>query len=176
MASPSRADILRLFEALNVELRKMGVRGDLYLAGGAVMCLAFGAREATRDVDAAFVPSVAVREAAVRVAAQEGVPDDWLNDAVKGYLSDHGSFDAFLERDNLRVFCADARYMLAMKCLAMRVGEGYRDEEDIRYLLRHLGLERHEDALEIIGRYYSLQSFPPTALAALRELLPGKPG
>ena len=161
MASLSRADILRLFEALNVELRKLGVRGDLYLAGGAVMCLAFGAREATRDVDAAFVPSIAVREAAVRVAAQEGVPDPWLNDAVKGYLSDHGSFDAFLERDHLRVFCADARYMLAMKCLAMRVGEGYRDEEDVRYLLRHLGLERQRTRWRSSGSTTPSSPSPP---------------
>jgi len=169
----SRADILRLFEALNTELRKAKVRGDVYLAGGAVMCLAFQARESTRDLDASFEPSVAVRAAALKVAAKEGVSDHWLNDAVRGYLSDRGSFTRFLQRSNLRVFCADAKYMLAMKCLAMRIGEGYRDEDDIRYLLRHLGIEKYQDALEIISKYYSLQEFPATALAALRELLPG---
>jgi len=169
----SRADILRLLEALNVELRKASVRGDVHLAGGAVMCLAFRARESTRDVDAAFKPSVAVRKAALKVAAKEGVSDHWLNDAVKGYLSDRGSFTRFLELSHLRVFCADAKYMLAMKCLAMRIGEGYWDEDDIRYLLRHLGIEKYEDALAVIGKYYSLQEFPATALSALGELLPG---
>ena len=62
--------------------------------------------------------------------------------------------------------------MLAMKCLAMRIGEGYRDEEDIRYLLRNLGLESYEGALEILAAYYELDSYPKKALAALRELLP----
>jgi len=104
------------------------------------------------------------------VAAREGVPDTWLNDAVKGFVSDHGSFERFRELGHLRVFCADARYMLAMKCLAMRLGEGYHDEDDVRYLLRHLGVERYEDALEVIAAYYPLGEFPDTALAALREL------
>ena len=172
MAAFSRAQILRLLEALNVELGKAGTRGDVYLAGGAVMCLAFKARDSTKDVDALCKPSVAIREAVLEVASKEGVADSWLNDAVKNYLSESGSFEKFLELSNLRVFCADARYMLAMKCLAMRMGEGYRDEDDIRYLLKYLGIERYEDALEIIGKYYSLDAFPKTALAALRELTP----
>jgi len=172
LAALSRADILRLLEALNVELREVAVRGEVYLAGGAVMCLAFEARESNRDLEASFAPAMAVREAALRVAAKEGVPDNWLNDAVKGYLSDRGSFTRFLERSHLTVFCADARYMLAMKCLAIRTGEGYWDEDDVRYLLRYLGIERYEDALEIIGRYYPLDQFPATTLPVLRELLP----
>jgi hypothetical protein len=168
----SREKIQRLLHALNDELRRMKVLGELYLAGGAVMCLAFQARDSTRDVDADFEPSAQVREAALRVAEREGVPDSWLNDAVKIYLSDHGSFDPYLELSHLRVFTADARYMLAMKCLAMRIGEGYRDEEDIRYLLRNLGLESYDRALEILAAYYEVDSYPKRALAALRELLP----
>jgi hypothetical protein len=62
--------------------------------------------------------------------------------------------------------------MLAMKCLAMRIGEGYRDEEDIRYLLRNLGLESYESARKILAAYYDLDSYPKRALDALRELLP----
>jgi hypothetical protein len=79
----------------------------------------------------------------------------------------------FLELSHLVVFCASAEYMLSMKCLAMRIGEGYRDEEDVRYLLRNLGIRRYEDAREILERYYDLASFPDTALRALEELLSG---
>ena len=135
------------------------------------MCLALNARASTRDVDAVFKPSVAVLDAAVRVAAKEDVRDTWLNDAVKGYMSDHGSFAPFLELSNLKVFCAVPEYMLAMKCLAMRIGEGYRDEEDIRYLLRNLGIRRYSDAREILERYYPFAAYPETALLALQELL-----
>ncbi len=172
MPSPlSRDDILRLLHALNAELKTAGVKGQVNLAGGAVMCLAFNARPATRDVDASFKPSVAVLNAALKVAAKQGVRDTWLNDAVKAYMSDRGAFTAFLELSHLKVFCASPEYMLAMKCLAMRIGEGFRDEEDVRYLVWNLGLRRYEDAKEILERYYSLESYPETARLALQELL-----
>jgi hypothetical protein len=167
----SKDDMLRLLQALNDELAAKGVVGHVHMAGGAVMCLAFHARNATRDVDASFEPSVAVLDAALRVAAKLGVPDTWLNDAVKGYLSDRGSWEPFLELSHLKVYHASAEYMLAMKCLAMRAGEGYRDEDDVRYLLRTLGLRGYEHATEILGRYYSLEEYPESALRTLRELL-----
>jgi hypothetical protein len=172
-AALSRDDILRLLRALNDELKAAGVKGQVYLAGGAVMCLALAARASTRDVDAIFEPSVAVSNAAWKVAAREGVRDTWLNDAVKAYLSDRGTFTPFLDMENLKVSCATPEYMLAMKCLAMRIGEGYRDEEDIRYLLRNLGIRQLDDAQSILGRYYPIGEYPETALLALRELLTG---
>lgn len=168
----SKDDILRLLHALNDELQAAGVKGHVQMAGGAVMCLAFDARASTRDIDALFKPSVEVLNAALRVASKEGVPDTWLNDAVKGYMSDRGSFEPFLELSNLKVFRATAEYMLAMKCLAMRIGEGYQDEGDVRYLLRNLDIRRYKDAEEILERYYSLEGFRESALNALRELLP----
>ena len=168
----SKADILRLLHALNDELRAEGVKGHIQLAGGAVMCLAFNARASTKDVDALFRPSVKVLAAALKVAAKEGAPDTWLNDAVKAYLSDRGTFQPFLELSNLKVFHATAEYMLAMKCLAMRIGEGFQDENDIRYLLRNLGILRFENATELLERYYPMAEYPETALLALRELLP----
>lgn len=169
----SRDDILRLLHALNDELAAAGVKGQVNLAGGAVMCLAFDARASTRDVDASFEPSVAVLDAASKVAARQGVRDTWLNDAVKGYMSDRGSFTPFLELSHLKIFCASAEYMLAMKCLAMRIGEGFHDEEDVRYLLRNLGIVRYDDAAEILARYYALEDYPETARLALRELTSG---
>ncbi len=169
----SKTEIERLLERLSDELARASTRADINLVGGAVMCMVFDSRESTRDVDATFRPSNEVRDAALRVAEREGIPDSWLNDAVKAYLSDTGEYDLFLELSHLRVYVAKPEYMLAMKCLAMRIGEGMQDENDIRYLLRHLDVERHEDAISIIAKYYREETIPPTAKAALREILGG---
>lgn len=168
----TRADIRRLLERLNAELATDDVEGELYLVGGAVMCLVLDARPATRDVDALFRPTRLIRQAAARVAAKEGVPETWLNDAVKAFLSPRGDFDPYLERPNLRVFTARPEYLLAMKCASMRLGEEFRDLDDVRYLLRYLNLSTVDAALGIVTRYFEEDALPPTTRLALEELLP----
>ncbi len=165
-------DLRRLFDLLNEELGRSGTRGELFLVGGAVMCLAYAARPSTQDVDALFRPPAQVREAAARVAARAKVKADWLNDAVKGFVSAQGEFAPFLELDHLRVMVAQPEYLLAMKCLAMRIGAEFHDEDDVRYLLRHLDIRTHDKALAIITKYYPLERFPQKTLYALAELLP----
>ena len=41
--------------------------------------------------------------------------------SVKGFLSDRGEFSPFLELDHLRVMVAQPEYLLAMKCLSLRI-------------------------------------------------------
>jgi hypothetical protein len=172
MAALTDRDIRRLFGLLNDELRRTGTEGELFLVGGAVMCLAYAARPSTQDVDALFRPARQVREAAGRVAVQAGVRPDWLNDGVKGFLSERGEFRAFLELDHLRIMVAQPEYLLAMKCLALRIGAESHDEDDVRYLLRHLDIGTYEQAIAIITRFYPLERFPQKTLYALGELLP----
>ena len=167
----SADQIRRLFELLHQELSKESVRGELYVVGGAVMCLAFAARASTRDVNAIFEPTQKVRAAAERVAAAVDCPSDWLNDGVKGFLSDRASFTPFLDLEHLKVFVATPEYLLAMKCLAMRIGEEFHDIEDVRYLLRHLNIETYDAALKVIGSFYPVARFPQKSLYALEELL-----
>ena len=173
MAGLSAKDLRRLFGLLNDELAKDETKGELYLVGGAVMCLAYAARPSTEDVDALFRPTSEVRAAAARVAARFGAPVNWLNDAVKGYLSERGKFSAWLELSHLRVMIAQPEYLLAMKCLALRIGAEFHDEDDIRFLLRLLDVTSYSGALEIVTRYYPLERFPQKTLYALQELLPG---
>lgn len=165
------AQIRKLFELLNAELAGDDIHGELYLVGGAVMCLAMKARESTADVDAAFRPATEIRQAAVRVAARAGVRENWLNDGVKGFLSDRADFDPFLALSNLKVFVAQPAYLLAMKCLAMRVGEEFSDTDDVRFLLRYLNIETVEEALAVILQYYDESRLLPKTRLALEELL-----
>lgn len=172
MPALSAKDLRRLFGLLDDELAARGTEGELFLVGGAVMCLAYAVRPSTQDVDAFFRPAREVREAAARVAAKAGLAPDWLNDAVKGFLSERGEFRPWLELSHLRVMVAQPEYLLAMKCLALRLGEEFHDEADIRYLLRHLGVTSYDRAMEIVTRYYPLERFPQKTLYALQELLP----
>jgi hypothetical protein len=166
----SSTDIRRLFDLLDAELAKSDTVAEVYLVGGAVMCLVFGARPSTKDVDAVFRPTRLVREAASRVAVEAGVSDRWLNDAVKGYLSPRGQFDAYLELKHLKVFVACPQYLLAMKCAAMRLGAEFHDLDDVRYLLRHLDVRSPEEALPIVTDYFDEDQLLPKTRLILAEL------
>lgn len=164
-------EIVRLLGRLNDELAHDGVTGELYLVGGAVMCLVFDARQSTNDLDGYFIPARVIRAAARRIADVSDIPDNWLNDAVKGYLSSKGSYQDYLELSNLRVMTATPEYLLAMKCLALRIGAEFHDEADVRFLLRYLNIMEYRTALDIVCRYYPLEQFPQKTLYALEEML-----
>lgn len=164
-------EIVRLLGRLNDELAHDGVTGELYLVGGAVMCLVFDARQSTNDLDGYFRPARVVRAAARRIADISDIPDNWLNDAVKGYLGSKGNYQDYLELSNLRVMTATPEYLLAMKCLALRIGAEFHDEADVRFLLRYLNITKYQTALDIICRYYPLEQFPQKTLYALEEMV-----
>jgi hypothetical protein len=161
--------IRQLLEALNAELAAASVRGEVYLAGGAVMCLVFRAREATKDIDALLVPAAELRRAAERIGEREGLPPGWLNDAVKGFFSESGRFDVYEEFSHLRVFAPHPEYLLSMKCMAMRLGEEFQDRDDVAMLLKALGIKRIEDAEAALARYFPLDRYP--ARTVLEDLL-----
>ena len=57
-----RATVLAALERLSARLAERGIEGEICLFGGTAMMLAFAARLSTRDVDAFFEPSAAIRE------------------------------------------------------------------------------------------------------------------
>lgn len=176
MASPVRftsADIRRLFSLLNEELAARDTLGEVYVVGGAVMCLALDARDATRDVGAFFKPAKTVREAAARVAARADVPETWLNDAAKGFLGARGEYSTFLELTHLHVFVASLPYLLAMKCMAMRIGEEFHDVDDVRFLMRALNITTLNDAVAIVTHYFDESQLPTKTRFVLEEIVAG---
>ena len=85
MAVLTREQIIEALERLDAGLGARGTHAELYVVGGAVMCVAYGVRPATKDVDAWFTEPEAVRAAARDVAVDLGLPPDWLNDAAKAF-------------------------------------------------------------------------------------------
>lgn len=168
--SLDRAEITRHLTAVAERLASRGVQGELYLVGGAALALAYDARRATRDVDAVFVPKAEVYEAAREVAAASGLPEGWLNDAVKGFLAgpDPEAIPV-LDLPGLRVLAASPRHLLAMKCLAAR----REDEEDIRFLLARLGVKSASEALDVVLSIYPEARLSPRTRFMLEEVFGG---
>jgi hypothetical protein len=66
-----------------------------------------------------FVPCVVVRQAAVAVADHEGLAEDRVKDAVKGFLpGPEPDAQRFYSSDSLIVDVAFPRFMVAMKLFA----------------------------------------------------------
>jgi hypothetical protein len=160
---------------LSDELGKRGVLGELNVVGGTAMVLAFDARSSTKDVGAIFQPSAEIRSAAAAVAANLTLPEDWLNDAAKGYLSASGDFAPIhtLDLPNLRVQAPTPEYMLAMKVMAARTGiaADRGDAGDIAFLIRLLGLTTSDAVMTIVGRYYDPSRILPRSVYLVDQIL-----
>ncbi len=164
----NKKDIERYLEMLGRRLANRGIKGEMYVVGGAAMALAFDARRVTRDVDAVFAPKLDIYQAAKEIAEEQGLPQSWLNDAVKGYLvkEDERRMMVF-DRPGLRVYSASAEYLFAMKCLAAR----REDEDDIRFLLNLIGIKNLNEALKIVEEVYPQHRISPRTQFLLEEIL-----
>ena len=164
-----RKRIRSLFKALNAELRKTGVIGEIGICGGAGMCLVFEARKATKDISAVFRPTQEIRKAAKKVAQAQGLPSDWLNDAAKAYFHADPPQETVLELDHLRVWAPRADYMLAMKCIAARFDT--HDRDDVIFLIKYLELKQRLEVFSLIEKYYPRKLIPPKTQFLIEEIL-----
>lgn len=165
----TRARILSALQALGEELTRQGVRGQIFIVGGAAMALAYSTRRVTKDIDAVFEPKASIYTAAAAVAVDLSLPKDWLNDAVKGFMpGEDENARPVLDITGIEITTASPEYLLAMKLMAMRFGE---DDEDIQILLRACGLHKIEDVLNLLERIYPSQQPPPKTRFFLEELL-----
>lgn len=177
----------RIIEALNLlgDLAEQEqVTLELCLYGGTAMMLAYSARETTKDMDVMAKPSdVALRLARV-VAQRLNLDESWMNNDVRQFLSDRGTF-APLEiqelesaaRRRLKITRASASYLLAMKCLAARSAlPGFPgDIADIRFLLGKMGIRTVEQVEEHLERFYPRDGLTPKLRETIEGLL-AEPG
>lgn len=180
MQSLTQAEIRKGLEMLNAWLAVRGTKGEICIYGGACLCLAFAARSSTKDVDAVFEPASLVRKAAFEVASEMGWSWNWLNDEVKGFLSIHDadgieSLDSF-ELSHLRVYVANPEYLLAMKCLAARMGQHEEGEvatdlNDALWLSRYLGISSREEIARVVLKFFPDRELPERTGFFVEELL-----
>ncbi|MBI3763201.1 MAG: nucleotidyltransferase [Chloroflexi bacterium] len=128
MATINKSEIIEALERLGQLAEVQGERVELLLVGGAVMVLAYDARRSTRDVDAVILaPPEAriVRSLAKTVATERDWPDDWLNDAAKGYLVGLTAGPVVFSAPGIEARRPAIEQLLAMKLSA------WRDDVDI---------------------------------------------
>jgi hypothetical protein len=163
----TKPQIIEALERLDGALAHRGVRAELYLVGGAVMCVAINARASTKDVDGWFTEPQAVRAAAREVAWELSLPEDWLNDAAKAFIPDGAQFERWRSFAHLDVSVADDRTLLAMKCAAARTQE---DSSDIRLLAARLDLKTAADVLRVVTSFYPVERLPVRSRLLVEEL------
>jgi hypothetical protein len=161
-------EIRQYLTELNEELRLIDIKGEVSLYGGAVMCLAFKTRPATRDVDAIFEPVREIRKAARKIAERHNLDIDWLNLAVKMFLVEHER-QVLLDLSNLKVLVPEPDYLLAMKVLAFRPDTS--DSDDVQFLIEHLNLRSVADIVKIVSSYYPNKVVSHETVFRLEEML-----
>jgi hypothetical protein len=179
MAMLDKTDILRGLRKIDIRAVDAGVLVDLAIYGGAAMALVFDVRRATRDVDAVVRGNPDfLRRAAADVAVEEGWPEDWLNDGVKGFTSANeqmrlmAGFEAS-PAGGLRIHVPTPEYLFAMKCMAMRPEglEGSHDISDIEALADAADIADVETALSLVEAFYPASRVPPKVRFGVEEIM-----
>lgn len=165
-------DILNLLSEVNDKLHERGKSASILLSGGASMSLLFSRDRVTQDVDAVLLSSdrSEFRNVVSEVGTENGLKEDWLNDAVKGYIDFNWQREFIpIGLSNLTVYSVPADKLLAMK---LSSGRSYsKDREDAIELMKHLDIRSPKEALEILEdavpeqlltaktRYFTMETF-----------------
>ena len=166
------ADQVRaLLTDLGERLAARGIEARLFLVGGAPMSLAFSRRRVTRDLDAVFEPIREIYEEAAELARERGLPEDWLNDSVKGLLPDKvqpiegtSRFSA----PGIHVGVASPEYLFVMKAQAARQEV---DGDDLRTLAKALKIKNVQQGLDLVERFYGVNQLTMKTQLILEGLL-----
>lgn len=155
---------------LNEELKTRNVQGKIALVGGAVMCLVLKTRESTHDIDAIFEPKSIIYECIETTARKHNLPKNWLNDSVKGFMSQNAEFQPHVELSNLDILVATPEYMLAMKCLSSRA-ESESEMDDIKSLIQHLEINNYSAVEAVMLKYYPITRFQAKTKYIIQEVI-----
>ncbi len=161
-----------LIEVLRKLDKHLSVPLDLVLIGGAAMILHFGAQRATRDVDVLVLQGnvTELRKAVKAIAIEYGLPENWLNDAAKGFADilppDFRQRLVFLDFGfrHLRLYVLGRPEQVAMKIVALRE----QDLEDLEVLLPQLS---ETEKRTVVGIMHHVSKFRPDWAQRMRYFL-----
>jgi len=152
MATLTKQDVIAALTRLGQLAKTQNETLELVRLGGSLMVLLFGTRESTRDVDVLILAPAniqRVRDMAKSVASERGWPEDWLNDAAKGFMVGLSAGPVVFSATGIEVRRPAIEQLLAMKLSA------WRDDIDIadaRRLLEELP-NAYDEVWEQVSRY-----------------------
>jgi len=165
----SNEQILGSLRKLGAELKRQELQGEIMLTGGAAMCLVHSARDMTKDIDALYEPKEIINRLVQQIAEEDNLPVDWLNDSVKGFISDSAPTEDFITLDGLKITTVSPEYLLAMKLISSRYGE--KDAEDIRFLMKKMEIKTIESACETVAKFYPANRILPKTMYMIEECI-----
>ncbi len=155
---------------------------DIAMYGGATIMLTWDMRMESGNVDTIVMDATHnefVKASVIQIAQEMSLHEDWLNDAVKGFISKNEIMDKLpllteWEEGGLRIYVSTAEYLLAMKCLSMRwnlTEEEKGEREDIKILLQKMDIKSAETVYDIVEKYYPSNLINPRVTLGIRVLL-----
>ena len=164
-----RDELLKYLGILGKELEKNELQGEIILTGGAVMCLVHSARDMTKDIDALYEPKSEINTLIEKIAIEHGLPRNWLNDSVKGFVNGNVKTIDFMQLGNLKISVVTPEYLLAMKLISSRV-EG-QDYNDIKFLMRELNIQTIDKAEAVIETFFPLNRVLPKTKYVIEQCI-----
>ena len=165
----TKEQILKSLGHLSDELESLGLQGEIMLTGGASMCLVHSARDMTKDIDALYEPKSVFNKLILKIASEDELPENWLNDSVKGFVTQTAPQEDFLSMRALKVTTVSTDYLLAMKLMSARYGET--DYGDIKFLMGKLGINTVESLSEVVTTYYPPVRILPKTMYLIEQLV-----
>ena len=166
----TKEQIEQYLKEMDERLAAEGLTGEIVLCGGAVMAYVYDARPSTKDIDALFAPTQALRKIAAEMAREHHLESDWFNDAAKGFIDT--SKMKFVEVSRLGALVVkrpDDEAMLAMKLASAR--EDSKDAADAVFLIRRLGISNLDELYDIMERNIPAQRPTPVSGFFAEEML-----
>jgi hypothetical protein len=147
-----KEQILALFAKLDQKMLEAGIEATLFVVGGAAIALSTGTERVTTDIDASY-DNPGLSSIIAEIAAEEGLPKNWLNNSIRHTLSYFGDDEhpkTVYSAQMLSIQVASPEFILAMKLASRRPKDG----ADIALLMKTLDIASPADLIEIVKKYF----------------------
>ena len=166
--------LIRALTRMGELAQEQGTQLEVCIYGGAVMMLAYNARQITKDVDAIIQPSELGWKLARQVGEELALPEAWMNNDVRQFVAPTERTRVLpWDAPGIALTAPTAGYMLAMKALACRQPlPGYQgDLDDLRFLVHKLEVTSVAEIQATIDKYYPDDVIPEEDAVVLAKII-----